>query len=31
VLATVYEEAGTRINALVGDEERAALEPYLVG
>jgi len=30
VLATVYEEAGTRINALVGDGERAALEPYLV-
>jgi GTP-binding protein HflX len=30
VLATVYEEAGTRINALVSDEERAALRPYLV-
>lgn len=30
VIATVYEEAGTRIHALVGDEERAALEPYLV-
>ena len=30
VLATVYEQAGTRINALVGDVERAALEPYLV-
>ena len=30
VLATVYEQAGTRINALVGDGERAALEPYLV-
>jgi GTP-binding protein HflX len=30
VLATVYEEAGARIQALVGDEERAALEPYLV-
>ena len=30
VLATVYEEAGTRIQALVGDKERAALEPYLV-
>ncbi|MDH2444988.1 GTPase HflX [Amnibacterium sp. CER49] len=31
VLATVYEQGGTRINALVGDGERAALEPYLVG
>jgi GTP-binding protein HflX len=30
VLATVYEETGARIQALVGDEERAALEPYLV-
>jgi GTP-binding protein HflX len=30
VLATVYEQGGTRINALVGDEEYAALEPYLV-
>jgi GTP-binding protein HflX len=30
VLATVYEQGGTRINALVGDGERAALEPYLV-
>ena len=30
VLATVYEEAGARIQALVDDEERAALEPYLV-
>ncbi|WP_233551161.1 GTPase HflX [Amnibacterium setariae] len=30
VLATVYEEGGARIQALVGDEERAALEPYLV-
>ncbi|MGN6446761.1 GTPase HflX [Amnibacterium sp.] len=30
VLATVYEETGARIQALVGDEERAVLEPYLV-
>lgn len=30
VLATVYEETGARIQALVGDEERAALESYLV-
>ena len=30
VIATVYEERGTRIHALVGDAERAALEPYLV-
>jgi GTP-binding protein HflX len=30
VLATVYEEAGARIQALVDDEERAALEPYLI-
>jgi GTP-binding protein HflX len=30
VLATVYEETGSRMQALVGDEERAALEPYLV-
>ena len=30
VLSTEYEEEGTRINALVGDGERAALEPYLV-
>ncbi|GAA2754488.1 GTP-binding protein HflX [Amnibacterium kyonggiense] len=30
VLATVYEETGARIQALVGDEERALLEPYLV-
>ena len=30
VLATVYEEKGARVQALVGDEERAALEPYLV-
>ncbi|MFD1721520.1 GTPase HflX [Amnibacterium endophyticum] len=30
VLATVYEERGARIQALVGDEELAALEPYLV-
>ena len=30
VIATVYEETGARIQALVGDEERAALKPYLV-
>lgn len=30
VLATVYEETGARIQALVDDEERAALEPYLL-
>lgn len=30
IVATVYEESGTRIHALVGDGERAALEPYLV-
>lgn len=30
VLATVYEETGSRMQALVGDEERALLEPYLV-
>jgi GTP-binding protein HflX len=30
VLATVYEESGARIQALVDDEERAALEPYLI-
>jgi GTP-binding protein HflX len=30
VLATVYEETGARIQALVDDEERAALEPYLI-
>lgn len=30
VIATVYEERGTRIHALVGDAERAALQPYLV-
>ncbi|WP_375387711.1 GTPase HflX [uncultured Amnibacterium sp.] len=30
VLATVYEEHGARIQALVGDEERAVLERYLV-
>ncbi len=30
VLATVYEESGARVQALVDDEERAALEPYLV-
>ena len=30
VLATVYEEAGTRVQALVGDEELALLQPYLV-
>ncbi|WP_375399656.1 GTPase HflX [uncultured Amnibacterium sp.] len=30
VIATVYEEGGTRIHALVGDAERAALQPYLV-
>jgi GTP-binding protein HflX len=30
VLATVYEASGARIQALVDDEERAALEPYLV-
>lgn len=30
VLTTAYEESGTRVHALVDDEERAALEPYLV-
>jgi len=30
VLATDYAESGTRLHALVGDETRAALEPYLV-
>jgi GTP-binding protein HflX len=30
VLATDYAETGTRLHALVGDETRAALEPYLV-
>lgn len=30
VLATVYEEAGTRLHALVGDEELAMLAPYRI-
>jgi GTPase len=30
VLATVYEESGARIQALVGDEVLADLQPYLV-
>lgn len=30
VLTTAYEESGTRVHALIDDEERAALEPYLV-
>jgi GTPase len=30
VLATVYEETGARVQALVGDEELAALEAYRV-
>ncbi|WP_210508845.1 GTPase HflX [Naasia sp. SYSU D00057] len=30
VLGLAYEEAGTRVHARVGAEDRAALEPYLV-
>jgi GTP-binding protein HflX len=30
VLGTDYAETGTRLHALVGDETRAALQPYLV-
>jgi GTP-binding protein HflX len=31
VLELAYEEGGTRVHAQVGAEDRAALEPYLVG
>jgi hypothetical protein len=30
VLGTDYAESGTRVHALVSEETRAALQPYLV-